>query len=125
MTGWGNTVLNGFQMSIVLQQIPLNILSWKDCNAKNRKIASITTSMFCGANILPKITNHSACHGDSGGPLVCLDNNGSWVVHGIVSWGSAACDTSDAYTVFAKVSQFVDWIFYHKRKSVINKSVVS
>lgn len=102
-------------MSNVLLQTSLNILPWKECHSKNRKITTITDAMFCAANIKPKLTNHSACHGDSGGPLVCMDDKDkSWVVEGVVSWGSATCETSDAYTVFAKVSKFVQWIQQHK-----------
>lgn len=46
--------------------------------------------------------------GDSGGPLNCLEGN-SWVVRGVVSWGEVGCPT-DFYTVFARVSSYIDWI---------------
>ena len=56
-------------------------------------------------------TTKSACHKDSGGPLVCHTGvNGTWVLHGIVSWGSGRCDATEAYTVFARVSYFRNWI---------------
>lgn len=46
--------------------------------------------------------------GDSGGPFVC-NEGGRWVLRGAVSWGHGKCRT-DHYTVFARVSNFVDWI---------------
>ena len=48
------------------------------------------------------------CQGDSGGPFVCEENE-NWVLHGPVSWGNGMC-TTDYYTVFARVSNFIDWI---------------
>ena len=46
--------------------------------------------------------------GDSGGPFVC-NEGGRFVLRGAVSWGHSRCRT-DHYTVFARVSSFIDWI---------------
>ena len=51
----------------------------------------------------------SGCHGDSGGPFVC-NIGGKWELHGAVSWGSGTCDSKKSYTVFARVSEFRNWI---------------
>ena len=57
------------------------------------------------------------CHGDSGGPFVCKTGvNGTWVLHGAVSWGSGRCDATKAYTVFARVAYFRDWINLNIRR---------
>ena len=48
------------------------------------------------------------CQGDSGGPFVC-EEKGKWVLRGAVSWGNSKCKTN-YYTVFARVSSFIDWI---------------
>jgi secreted trypsin-like serine protease len=48
------------------------------------------------------------CQGDSGGPLACQEG-GEWILRGVVSWGHSRCDTGH-YTVFARVSSFVNWI---------------
>ncbi len=50
--------------------------------------------------------NKDACSGDSGGPLV-VPVFGEFKLAGIVSWGSANCDTYGAYT---RVSDFNSWI---------------
>lgn len=64
--------------------------------------------MVCAANKAG--SRQSGCHGDSGGPFVCQQPDGSWKLHGAVSWGSPRCDISDASTVFARVSQLRSWI---------------
>ena len=79
------------------------------CFRKNGKYAPITDQMLCAGNI-DVSANQSGCHGDSGGPFVCQNSNGSWTLHGAVSWGSPECDIKDAFTVFARVGQFRNWI---------------
>ena len=65
--------------------------------------------MLCAGND-DAITNQSGCHGDSGGPFVCQNGDGSWTLHGAVSWGSPRCDSKEAYSVFARVAEFRNWI---------------
>ena len=61
-----------------------------------------------------KNTSLSGCHGDSGGPYVCLNSdNTTYTLHGAVSWGSASCQASQLYTVFARVTEFLPWIKSH------------
>lgn len=49
--------------------------------------------------------------GDSGGPLTCQNSDGSWEVHGIVSFGSGlSCNYAKKPTVFTQVSSYMDWI---------------
>lgn len=49
--------------------------------------------------------------GDSGGPLNCQNTDGSWAVHGIVSFGSSAgCNYPKKPSVFTRVSAYIDWI---------------
>ena len=50
--------------------------------------------------------NKDACSGDSGGPLA-VPVLGEYKLAGIVSWGSANCNTYGAYT---RVSDFSSWI---------------
>jgi len=110
ITGWGQyTIGQGGPPAQVLKQSPLNVVSKSKCtNLNTRKMGiKVTDEMLC-AGYGPNYPN-SGCHGDSGGPFVCQDN-GKWVLQGSVSWGSGYCDTSEGYTVFARMSQFIDWI---------------
>ena len=53
----------------------------------------------------------SGCQGDSGGPLACLNAaTNKYVLHGDVSWGPGGCDTSVAFSVFGRMSEFRSWI---------------
>ena len=51
------------------------------------------------------------CQGDSGGPLNCQNPDGSWAVHGVVSFGSGeGCNAVKKPSVFTRISAYVDWI---------------
>uniref|UniRef100_A0A7M5X943 Uncharacterized protein n=1 Tax=Clytia hemisphaerica TaxID=252671 RepID=A0A7M5X943_9CNID len=108
ITGWGKIRHPGYSHTI-LQQLALTIQDKSTCSRMNGKYAPITDAMLCAANT-DVSANQSGCHGDSGGPFVCQNSNGSWTLHGAVSWGSPRCDIKDAFTVFARVGQFRNWI---------------
>lgn len=94
----------------MLQQALLPVLNSSFCQSKIDSLGwglTITKQMVCAGEVGSK---KSGCHGDSGGPFVCPDPTGRFYLHGDVSWGSGQCDTSQAYTVFARVTEFVDWI---------------
>lgn len=49
--------------------------------------------------------------GDSGGPLNCQNSDGSWDVHGVVSFGSGlGCNYYKKPSVFTRVSAYIGWI---------------
>ncbi|KAG7259836.1 hypothetical protein CRUP_010491 [Coryphaenoides rupestris] len=53
----------------------------------------------------------SAPEGDSGGPLNCQNYDGSWDVHGVVSFGSSmGCNYAKKPSVFTRVSSYIPWI---------------
>ena len=51
----------------------------------------------------------SVCMGDSGGPLSCQES-GKWVVRGAASWVTSRTCPGNTYSVYARVSSYVDWI---------------
>jgi len=111
VTGWGqHVVAKAGPPAVILHQAVLPIVSNQECynlNTANLGI-QVTNKMICAGNG-PEGTK-SGCHGDSGGPFVCQEDNGRWTLQGSVSWGSGFCDTSEAYSVFARTSQFKNWI---------------
>ena len=64
---------------------------------------------MCAGRATPGILN-SGCQGDSGGPLVCQEPDGRFVLQGAVSWGHPKCEAENTYTVFTRISTFVNWI---------------
>merc|ERR1712048_474802 len=108
ITGWGKTRHPGGS-HYILQQLGMKVQDKAVCDRKNSKYQRISDQMLCAAN--PEVSaNQSGCHGDSGGPFVCENSDGSWTLHGAVSWGSPRCDVKDAFTVFARVAVFRNWI---------------
>lgn len=109
MTGWGKTTYPG-KMTNILRQTKMPIADHTMCRVKNFMSEGLIVSNheICAGD--GGSTRRIACHGDSGGPLVC-NVNGTWHLHGVVSWGSHLCRSDQAYTVFTKVSQFHDWIW--------------
>ncbi|XP_065071635.1 chymotrypsinogen B2-like [Rhopilema esculentum] len=107
LTGWGRTLITSGS-AMILQKAPMNILSDKQCQSRNRfSSRKVTSRMLCTRNF--KNIFSSGCHGDSGGPLVC-EKDGRMVLQGVVSWGSRTCDALDRFTVFTKVSTYQPWI---------------
>ena len=91
----------------VLQQARLFVPSNKVCDAFNKANigVGVNGNMICGGD-LGKV---GGCQGDSGGPFVC-DVNGNWELHGAVSFGDRTCNPKKAYTVFARITKYLDWI---------------
>ena len=103
-TGWGRTVGGRTPGADYLQEAKLTVKDFESCKQKNGYLLPIVdASMLCAGE-----NGKGGCQGDSGGPFVC-EEGGSFVLRGIVSWGHSLCRT-DHYTVFARVSSFINWI---------------
>lgn len=106
VTGWGRLWTNG-PIADELQQGLQPVVDHATCSKWDWWSFRVKTTMVCagGDGVI------SACNGDSGGPLNCQAENGSWAVHGIVSFGSPlGCNTRKKPTVFTRVSAYIDWI---------------
>ncbi|OCT82166.1 chymotrypsin B [Xenopus laevis] len=100
-SGWGKTRYNAFTTPNQLQQTALPLLTNDQC--KSHWGNNITGTMICAG-----AAGSSSCMGDSGGPLVCQDND-SWSLVGIISWGSSMCSTSTP-AVYARVTVLRSWV---------------
>ncbi|XP_078499119.1 chymotrypsin-like elastase family member 2A [Lissotriton helveticus] len=106
VTGWGRLQTNGASPDR-LQQGRLLVVDHATCSRSDWWGGTVKTSMVCagGDGII------SSCNGDSGGPLNCRATDGSWQVHGVVSFGSTlGCNYSKKPSVFTRVSAFNSWI---------------
>ncbi|KAM9299529.1 chymotrypsin-like elastase family member 2A [Gastrophryne carolinensis] len=106
VTGWGN-VQTGGPAPDALQQGLLLVVDYANCSQSDWWGGTVKTNMICagGDGIV------SSCNGDSGGPLNCLNEQGNWEVHGVVSFGSSlGCNYYKKPSVFTRVSEYNDWI---------------
>ena len=117
-SGWGQ-VGGDAKPATVLQQAAMPIVSNTVCAAKldtspfgglktDNRTWVVTDKMLCAGDA-GKTKTHG-CYGDSGGPFQCKNAADQWVVEGIVSWGDPNCSSRFHYSVFARVSEFRDWI---------------
>jgi len=109
ITGWGSTRLAGPKAPL-LQQLEVPIAGLQTCQNRNQYNERVVTDDMVCAGLDDGYSFNSGCHGDSGGGLMCLTLSGKWTVYGVVSWGSPQCNGLERYTVFTKVSNFMDWI---------------
>uniref|UniRef100_A0A670JUS1 Anionic trypsin-like n=1 Tax=Podarcis muralis TaxID=64176 RepID=A0A670JUS1_PODMU len=120
ISGWGNTLSDGFNLPELLQCLDAPVLSDAEC--KDALVGQITPNMICAGYLeggkdscdvrclsvpfffCPDTNAAAATLGDSGGPMVC---NGE--LQGIVSWG-IGCALKGFPGVYTKVCNYVDWI---------------
>lgn len=115
LTGWGFIEPGGSSKARTLQQVKIPIVSYENCSQGNSFFQPVDNeSMVCaGFGGTSKV---SGCNGDSGGPLVCPEN-GKFVLRGAVSWGIPNCPAGKTFSVFVRISSFVDWIEDHVKNS--------
>uniref|UniRef100_A0A803Y0A8 Peptidase S1 domain-containing protein n=1 Tax=Meleagris gallopavo TaxID=9103 RepID=A0A803Y0A8_MELGA len=99
ISGWGNTLSNGYNYPELLQCLKAPILSDQEC--QEAYPGDITSNMICVGFLEG---GKDSCQGDSGGPVAC---NGE--LQGIVSWG-IGCALKGYPGVYTKVCNYVDWI---------------
>jgi len=109
MSGWGKMQVDGSSVNR-LQELKIPIADLEVCKKRNHFNGHVVNDKMICAGYNNGYNYASGCHGDSGGPLACEQKDGSWKLFGVVSWGSPQCNGLDRYTVFARVSKYIDWI---------------
>ncbi|XP_059183965.1 coagulation factor VII [Centropristis striata] len=102
VSGWGRLSRFG-PASGILQRLSLPRVPLQECRLHTK--LNITRNMLCAGL---RAGGKDACEGDSGGPLVTRYKK-TWFLTGVVSWGKG-CANENMYGVYARVSQFLDWI---------------
>jgi len=106
VTGWGATSWDG-DSSSVLQKVGLWILGNNDRKCVKGAMGhgrAPGSEKMCAYN-----DYRDSCQGDSGGPLV-VEDNGRCTLVGVVSYGHK-CATPNYAGVYARVSNYLDWIY--------------
>uniref|UniRef100_A0A672NQI2 pancreatic elastase II n=1 Tax=Sinocyclocheilus grahami TaxID=75366 RepID=A0A672NQI2_SINGR len=88
----------------ILQQALLPVVDYATCTRSDWWGNLVTNLMVCagGDGVV------YSCNGDSGGPLNCQRSDGTWDVHGIVSFGSSlGCNYPKKPSVFTRVSGYI------------------
>jgi len=99
ITGWGRTEFGS--PATYLQKLDVSIWPNDQCQQIYGPYY-ISDPNIC-------ITGKSACQGDSGGPLI-VQEKGRTVLVGIASWVWGAACLSDSPTVYARITDQLDWI---------------
>lgn len=102
VTGWGQLTFNG-EVSNVLQEVELPILTTAECQQYDIVAGSITENMLCTYSL-----GLDACKGDSGGPLHWGKDGRQYLI-GLVSFGQGCAD-KDSPGVYTKVTNYLQWI---------------
>ncbi|KAK5894423.1 hypothetical protein CesoFtcFv8_011116 [Champsocephalus esox] len=106
VTGWGR-LWTGGPIADILQQALLPVISHSNCSKPDWWGSLVTNDMVCAGGD----GQLASCNGDSGGPLNCQNSDGSWDVHGVVSFGSSmGCNYAKKPSVFTRVSAYIPWI---------------
>lgn len=106
INGWGKTrdleILNDS-----MREIKVQVTSRNYCNSPSTYGGRVLDSMFCAKSLIPEV---DACQGFGGSPLVIYGKKSELRIAGIVSWGKAECDRSNAPSVYTDLTNYIEWI---------------
>ena len=108
--GWGKTQRKSRNTPQRLQEVLLPIWSHEACDTKSNWADTIQRYYLCAG---PKNGDRDTCSGDSGRPLMVRDfKTRRYILVGATSFGSE-CASENNPGIYARVSFFLDWIYYH------------
>ncbi|XP_062388550.1 chymotrypsin-like protease CTRL-1 [Sardina pilchardus] len=105
-TGWGNINSDvSLPAPQSLQEVEVPVVGNRQCTCQFSAGTNgvITSQMVCAGS-----SGRGVCQGDSGGPLQCKQGS-QWIQAGLSSFG-VPCATGRFPEVFARVSEFQQWI---------------
>ncbi|KAF2367240.1 Serine proteases trypsin domain [Trinorchestia longiramus] len=102
VSGWGTLTEDGSQPS-ALREVTVPVVSNSECKSVYGSV--ITSNMLCAGT---DAGGKDSCQGDSGGPLVTPDGE-NYELIGVVSFG-AGCGQAATPGVYARVTEYLDWI---------------
>jgi len=104
VAGWGILQEGGLNLANKLQEVNVPLATLDNC--RKALGSTLTENMLCAGGV----KGQDACQGDSGGPLMGIEPISNQIyLAGVVSWG-IGCGREGLYGVYAKVSNYRDWI---------------
>ncbi|XP_057707400.1 transmembrane protease serine 9-like [Corythoichthys intestinalis] len=106
ITGWGDVKFGDpLPPPQDLMEVDVPVVGNRECYCNYSSLINITENMICAGL---SEGGKGGCQGDSGGPMVSKQGS-VWVQSGVVSFG-VPCSVPEFPTVFARVSQYQEWI---------------
>ncbi len=105
VVGLGNTTSIGNLFDQVIREVEIPVLDLKKCS---ETYPDVGESHICAGDI--QQGGRDSCQGDSGGPMVAKNENGTWELVGIVSYGNGCAQKSGpgVYTRVGSHSAFIE-----------------
>lgn len=109
ISGWGHTETGGF-LSNVPKKVSVPMIENHECQRLLRKTKlgrrfKLHRTFLCAGGEV----GNDACTGDGGGPLMCQDDDGTFSLVGLVSWG-LGCGLPDVPGVYTNVLESLQFI---------------
>jgi secreted trypsin-like serine protease len=109
-TGWGKNAFEGGQYANILKEVTVPVVDSDICQEALRKTKLghnfvLHSGFLCAGGQ----EGRDSCKGDGGGPLVCQQNDGSYTLAGLVSWG-IDCGEPGVPAVYCNVEKFMPFI---------------
>ncbi|XP_068240018.1 ovochymase-2-like [Palaemon carinicauda] len=101
VVGWGRMWENGLS-AWFLQEVIVNVVETTKCQ-------EVFGNDWASGMICAGAPGKDACQGDSGGPLLLQDEEGRWVLVGLVSFG-LGCARDEIPGVYLSIAPFVDFV---------------
>lgn len=106
--GRGNTTSSGNMYFNQIRKIDLQVLSNEYCTSRPSVYGVDPDLQFCASKNIEE-GGYASCQGDSGGPVVVNNEDGSFGLVGLVSWG-IGCGQKEKPDYYTRISAFRSWI---------------
>lgn len=105
IAGWISNQEQGVNFRQYLEHIPVPVVDKAECDSRDHYNGHLSVSDICTGSRADK----PSCKNDIGSPLMCMDGNGSWKLHGILSH-EGECLKRSHPDVFTSIVDLSDWI---------------
>ncbi|XP_071953066.1 uncharacterized protein [Antedon mediterranea] len=107
ISGFGRQVI--YQLAEKLHGVSMTLYSNEKCMDFQSSMFQITDNIVCAGE---RDGGHGTCYGDSGGPLVCPDDDNTFYLRGLTSFGYTCANRyrPGGFTRIGRYSEFIDMV---------------